>query len=199
MLRGNCSQLERSELTVLPFLLNTHHNTLPFILFFKWLTVKEDGENTSGKGRRYARLLVRTHIHKHTRMLTRTHKFAGNFSRSQSSITLPTDPHSSLVVSLELSRSHCGYCPSDPNEAVSLPLKKHKNMQEIPFFSSLFPHFFPVFPILSFSQYPFFPGSPPQKQSAGSCPPLRYLSPPFADLGQSSELSFSFCCSPSPS
>lgn len=40
----------------------TQLNTRPSPLFvFKWLTVKEDEENTSGNRRRYTHLLVRTH------------------------------------------------------------------------------------------------------------------------------------------
>lgn len=71
------------------------------------------------------------------------------------------------------------------------------NMQEITFLHPLF--FLPFslsFPLSSFfSLHPFYLKQPPpnthtQKQSVGSCPPLRYLSPPFTDLGQSSELSF---------
>ena len=68
---------------------------------------------------------MRTHTHTHT--FPRAHKYIGrNFPWSQPSISLPTDPHSSLVVSLELS-SDCGsYCPSDHNEAKGLPPEKRK-------------------------------------------------------------------------
>lgn len=83
---------------------------------------------------------------------TRTHTHKCLQSWSQSSISLPTDPHSSLVVSLELSRGCGGYCPSDPNESVSLPLtgKPHKyaDMQNI-FFYSLFSCFSLSFPLSS--------------------------------------------------
>lgn len=52
-----------------PFLTQHSTHTLPFILFFKWLTVKEDGENTSGKRCRHTHLFVRAYTHTHTQML----------------------------------------------------------------------------------------------------------------------------------
>lgn len=100
--------------------LTQHSHTLPLILFSSsWRSRKMEktqaGRDADSEGHTSACKGTHTHAYR-------------NFPWSQSSISLPTDPHSSLIVSLELSRACGGYCPSEPNETVSLPLKKPTNM-----------------------------------------------------------------------
>ena len=107
-LRGQSAGERRSRRNVIPFLLNPHPSR-----YLMFLSVCR------------SRRMEKTQVGRDS--VTHTHALPTNFPWFQPSISLPTDTHSSLVVSLELNRGRSDYCPSDLIDSAGLPLKNRND------------------------------------------------------------------------